>query len=203
MPTQDIGESGIPSFHATIMPLLDQAYSFARFLTRDTDAAQDIVQDAFLRAQRGFDGYRGGDARAWLFQIVRNCYHAWLGERARKRRLSAELRNEADGDGADLFEAVSDEDNPERALLRKSEAKAVRDVLEKLPRQMREIIVLREIEDLSYSQIAEVTALPVGTVMSRLSRARRRFAECWREREAGHGPALSSIGRRSSTMVSG
>jgi RNA polymerase sigma factor (sigma-70 family) len=191
------------SFHDKIMPLLDQAYSFARFLSRDADVAQDIVQDAFLRAHRGFDGYRGGDARAWLFQIVRNCYHAWLSERWRKSRLSGELRNEADCDAPDVLEVASSDDDPEAALLRKSESEAVHHVLEAMPVRLREIMVLREIEDLSYSQIAEVTSLPIGTVMSRLSRARRRFAACWKERMEFQGVALNSIGRDSSTMVSG
>ena len=191
------------SFHDKIMPLLDQAYSFARFLSRDADVAQDIVQDAFLRAHRGFDGYRGGDARAWLFQIVRNCYHAWLSERRRKSRLSGELRNQAECDAPAALEVASTEDDPETALLRKSESETVHRVLEAMPVRLREIMVLREIEDLSYSQIAEVTSLPVGTVMSRLSRARRRFAASWNERAAVHGAALNSIGRDSSTMVSG
>jgi RNA polymerase sigma factor (sigma-70 family) len=191
------------SFHQTIMPLLDQAYSFARFLSRDADAAQDIVQDAFLRAHRGFGGYRGGDARAWLFQIVRNCYHAWLSERWRKSRLSDELRAEADCEAPAALEAASTEDDPETALVRKSESETVHQVLEAMPVRLREIMILREIEDLSYSQIAAVTSLPVGTVMSRLSRARRRFAECWKERAGSHGVALNSIGRDSSTMVSG
>jgi RNA polymerase sigma factor (sigma-70 family) len=191
------------SFHDKIMPLLDQAYSFARFLSRDADVAQDIVQDAFLRAHRGFDGYRGGDARAWLFQIVRNCYHAWLSERRRRSRLSGELRNQTECDAPAALEVASTEDDPETALLRKSESETVHRVLEAMPVRLREIMVLREIEDLSYSQIAEVTSLPVGTVMSRLSRARRRFAACWNERAGVHGAALNSIGRDSSTMVSG
>jgi RNA polymerase sigma factor (sigma-70 family) len=164
------------SFHSQIMPLLDSAYSFARFLSRDADAAQDIVQDAFLRAYRSFGGYRGENARAWLFTIVRNCYLASLKNRRRSARLSGDVR---EGEGSDAFEVPSQEDTPEQALLRKSESEAVQLAIATLPRRLREIIILREIEGLSYSQIAEVTSLPIGTVMSRLSRARRKFEDAW------------------------
>jgi RNA polymerase sigma factor (sigma-70 family) len=165
------------SFHTQIMPLLDSAYSFARFLSRDADAAQDIVQDAFLRAYRGFGGYRGGNARAWLFRIVRNCYLASLQNRRRTSRLNGDA---CDEDDSDAFEVPSQEDTPEEALLRKRESEAVQLAIATLPRRLREIIILREIEELSYSEIAEVTSLPIGTVMSRLSRARRKFEDAWR-----------------------
>ena len=165
------------SFHTQIMPLLDSAYSFARFLSRDADAAQDIVQDAFLRAYRGFSGCRGGNPRAWLFTIVRNCYLASLQNRRRTSRLSGEAPDE---EISDAFDVPSQEDTPEQALLRRSESEAVQLAIATLPRRLREIIILREIEELSYSQIAEVTSLPIGTVMSRLSRARRKFVDAWR-----------------------
>lgn len=164
------------SFHSQIVPLLDAAYSFARFLSRDADAAQDIVQDAFLRAYRSFGGYRGENARAWLFSIVRNCYLASLQDRRRRSRLNGETRE----DGSDASEVPSQEDTPEQVLVRKSESEAVQLAIGTLPRRLREIIILREIEGLSYSQIAEVTSLPIGTVMSRLSRARRKFEDAWR-----------------------
>jgi len=165
------------SFHTQIMPLLDSAYSFARFLSRDADAAQDIVQDAFLRAHRSFGGYRGENARAWLFTIVRNCYLASIKNRRRTTRLNGDAREE---DSSDAFEVPSQDDTPEEALLRKGESEAVQAAIATLPRRLREIIILREIEELSYSQIAEVTSLPIGTVMSRLSRARRKFEDAWR-----------------------
>jgi RNA polymerase sigma factor (sigma-70 family) len=164
------------SFHAQIIPLLDSAYSFARFLSRDADAAQDIVQDAFMRAYRSFGGFRGGNARAWLFSIVRNCYLASLQKRRRSARLSGDVYEE---DGSDAFDVPSQEDTPEEALLRKGETEAVQSAIASLPRRLREILILREIEELSYSQIAEATSLPIGTVMSRLSRARRKFEEVW------------------------
>jgi RNA polymerase sigma-70 factor (ECF subfamily) len=170
------------------MPLLDSAYSFARFLSRDADAAQDIVQDAFLRAYRGFGGYRGGNARAWLFTIVRNCYLASLKDRRRKTWLNADIHEE---DGSDAFDVASAEDTPEEALLRRSESEAVQSAIGTLPRRLREIIILREIEELSYSQIAEVTSLPIGTVMSRLSRARRKFEDAW-QAHARSGRAVAA-----------
>src|ERR1700733_1317046 len=106
------------SFHDKIMPLLDQAYSFARFLSRDADVAQDIVQDAFLRAHRSFAGYRGGDARAWIFTIVRNCYHSWLMDRRRKSRV--EVDYDGEGDAEEFIASIpSDEATPEAMLVRK------------------------------------------------------------------------------------
>jgi RNA polymerase sigma factor (sigma-70 family) len=158
-------------FQREIVPYLDAAYNFARFLSRNPDAAQDIVQEAFLRAYRRFDGYQGGDARAWIFSIVRNCYHNWLLEGRRRARIEIDVHR---GDHGDLSidDVSSDDDTPESALLRSSEAGQVRSVLGKLPRSLREVLVLRELEGLSYRQIAEASALPIGTVMSRLARAK-------------------------------
>ena len=178
-------QSGPPSADATlarfkqsIVPQLDAAYNFARFLSRDVEAAQDIVQEAFLRAYRNFAGYRGGNARAWIFTIVRNCYHTWLMDRRRKSRLAVD--SDKEGESEELISTISsDEDTPETALLRKEEAQTVRLVLNAMPRPFREILVLREIEELSYNQISEITALPIGTVMSRLARARKAFGDAW------------------------
>ena len=172
-------DANLARFRQTIVPQLDAAYNFARFLSRDADAAQDIVQEAFLRAYRSFAGYRGGDARAWVFTIVRNCYHSWLMDRRRKSRLEVDFDAEGDSDEV-ISTIVSDEDTPETALVRKAEAQAVRLILNAMPRLFREILVLRELEELSYHQISEITALPIGTVMSRLARARRAFGDAWR-----------------------
>jgi RNA polymerase sigma factor (sigma-70 family) len=169
-------------FKQNIVPQLEAAYNFARFLSRDADAAQDIVQETFLRAYRNFAGYRGGDTRAWIFTIVRNCYHSWLTDRRRKSRL--EIDHQGEGDSEEFISNIpSDEDTPEAALIRKAETQNVRLILNVMPRPFREILVLREIEELSYHQISEITALPIGTVMSRLARARKAFADAWR-REA-------------------
>jgi RNA polymerase sigma-70 factor (ECF subfamily) len=164
------GDATLASFKQNIVPQLDAAYNFARFLSQDADAAQDIVQEAFLRAYRSFAGYRGGDARAWVFTIVRNCYHSWLMDRRRKARLEVDHHGERNSEEL-ISNISSDEDNPEAML---------RLVLNAMPRPLREIRVLREIEELSYHQISAVTALPIGTVMSRLARARKAFGDAWR-----------------------
>nr|WP_307269206.1 sigma-70 family RNA polymerase sigma factor [Labrys wisconsinensis] len=170
-----------------VLPHLDAAHNLARFLARDADAAEDIVQDAFLRAFRSFDDFRGGSPRAWILAIVRNCHHTW---RAARRRDPGPWPEGAAGpagdeiDGETPAEIASREDTPEAALLRRSEAEAVRAVLETLPEPFREVLVLRDLEDLSYREIAEVADLPIGTVMSRLARARTLFAARWR----GAGP---------------
>jgi RNA polymerase sigma-70 factor (ECF subfamily) len=166
-------------FQREIVPHLDAAYNFARFLSRNPDAAQDIVQESFLRAYRGFDGYQGGDARAWIFSIVRNCYHNWLLEGRRKARLEVDVHRRDDAVDFSVDDVPSDEDTPEAALLRSSEAGKVRSVLNLLPRGLREVLVLRELEGLSYREIAQTAALPIGTVMSRLARARDHFAAVW------------------------
>jgi RNA polymerase sigma factor (sigma-70 family) len=174
-------DATLARFKQSVVPQLDAAYNFARFLSRDADAAQDIVQEAFLRAYRSFAGYRGGDARAWVFAIVRNCYQSWLMDRRRKARLEVDYHGE--GDSEELISTIpSDEDTPEAMLVRKAEAKTVRLILNTMPRAFREILILREIEELSYQQISEVIALPIGTVMSRLARARKAFGDAWRQR---------------------
>jgi RNA polymerase sigma factor (sigma-70 family) len=181
-PARAIGAGDtLPRFQRDIVPLLDAAYNFARFLSRDADAAQDIVQEAYLRAYRSFDGYQGGDARAWIFAIVRNCYHNWLLDRRRKATHEIDIHDKDDSGENAIDNVPSDEDSPETALLRRTQSGAVRLVLGKLPRPLREILVLRELEGLSYRQIAEIAALPIGTVMSRLARARTHFENAWRQ----------------------
>jgi RNA polymerase sigma factor (sigma-70 family) len=170
-------------FQRDIVPQLDAAYNFARFLSRDADAAQDIVQEAFLRAYRSFDGYQGGDAQAWIFAIVRNCYHNWLLDRRRKAAHEVDVHGRDDSEDNAIDNVPSDEDNPETSLLRQAESGAVRGVLNRLPRALREILVLRELEGLSYRQIAEIAGLPIGTVMSRLARARTQFESAWRRHD--------------------
>ena len=181
-PTRSAGvNETLARFQRDIVPHLDAAYNFARFLSRDADAAQDIVQEAFLRAYRGFQGYQGGDARAWIFAIVRNCYHNWLLDRRRKAVLEVDIHSKVDAQDNTIDNVASEEDSPETTLLRRAESGAVRLVLNKLPRPLREILVLRELEGLSYRQIAEIATLPIGTVMSRLARARTRFESAWRQ----------------------
>ncbi len=174
-------------FQSIIVPQLDSAYNFARFLCRDPDTASDIVQEAFLRAYRSFGAYRGGDARAWMFAIVRNCHRAWLSEARRRTHFETSMATGDSGSEAEplAHRIASEADTPETSTIQQSEAALVRKVINRLSEPMREILVLRELEDLSYRQIAEIIDAPIGTVMSRLARARAEFADAWQALEAG------------------
>ena len=159
-------------FEAVVLPHLDAAYTLARYLTRDADDAQDIVQEASLRAFRYFAGFRGtepGEGRAWLLAIVRNTARTWR-ERNRHHAQATAFDEE-------LHSERVAEDHPEAAVVRKSEGEALREAIDRLPTEFREVIVLRELEGLSYKEISDVAGIPVGTVMSRLSRARGRLEE--------------------------
>lgn len=145
------------------MPHLDAAYNLARWLTRDDHAAEDVVQEAFLRAARYFASFRGEDAKPWLLAIIRRVSFDWLA----KRRSTAAATYEAS-----LHDRPDESANPELLADRNFELARVRQALDELPPDYREIIVLRELEGLSYKEIAGVADLPIGTVMSRLSRAR-------------------------------
>jgi RNA polymerase sigma-70 factor (ECF subfamily) len=166
-------------FRELVLPHLDGAYNFARYLTRDPVAAEDIVQDAFLRAFRAFPGYRGPvhDIRApkaWLFAIVRNCFLTWASGRATAARLLVDEGALSDAQSLALANVADPEqETPEAALLRRRDAEAIRAVVENLPEPFRETLVLREMEELSYREIAALTGAPIGTVMSRLARARQ------------------------------
>jgi RNA polymerase sigma factor (sigma-70 family) len=155
-------------FEEIILPHLGAAYNLARWLTGDDHDAADVVQEAFLRAFKGFDTYRGADGRAWLLAVVRNTCHTWLKKRA--RHVTASYDEEVHG--------PSDAFNPETLLVQKASVELVREVLEELPALIREVVVLRELEGLSYREIAAITDVPLGTVMSRLSRARARLRQC-------------------------
>ena len=147
-------------FEALALPHLDAAYNLARWLSRSPADADDIVQDAMLRAFRGFDGFRGGDVRPWLLTIVRNCWRT--SGKAEKRRGHEELDEEL----------ASDAGGPEEAALAASRRRRIDAMLALLPEEFREVLVLREMQDMSYREIADITSAPIGTVMSRLARAR-------------------------------
>jgi len=152
-------------FRAVVLPHLDAAYGFARWLTRDPMTAQDVAQEAMLRALRYFHAFRGEEARPWLLRIVRN---TWTDLRA-KTRLE-------DGSLVEVENRADDGPDPEQSALAGDRRRQVAAALAALPADVREILVLREVEDLSYKQIASVLDLPMGTVMSRLARAREKLA---------------------------
>ena len=157
-------------FDALMLPQLSAAYTLARYLTHDRDDADDVVQEAFLRALKHFGGFRGNgerEARAWLLTIVRHTAYTWR-QRQKPDALAMEFDEEQHSD------AIAGE-HPEAALLRNDAKATLGDALALLPPQFREVIVLRELQELSYDEISEVTGVPVGTVMSRLSRARKRL----------------------------
>jgi RNA polymerase sigma-70 factor (ECF subfamily) len=152
-----------------MLPHLDSAYSLARYLCRDATAAEDIAQDALLKAYSAFDGYRGGSPKAWLLAIVRNAHIDWTRRTRGWRAMTA--RSESLDDVGDIADA--DAPNAEAVLIERGDVEALRGAIEALAEPFRETVVLRDLEGLSYQQIAEVTGAPVGTVMSRLARARR------------------------------
>ncbi len=147
---------------------MDAAYNLAHWLVRDASAAEDVVQESFLRAFRYFQGFRGGDARPWLMGIVRNASYTWLRERGTIAHMETV---DEDGIAEEKWEAPA-QDEPESMLIRKSEATQINAAIAALPPAFREVIVLRVMDEMSYEAIAEVAGVPVGTVMSRLSRAR-------------------------------
>jgi RNA polymerase sigma-70 factor (ECF subfamily) len=154
-------------FEQTVLPHLDAAFNYARWLTRNDAEAQDVVQDACVRAMRFFSSLRDDDARAWLFTIVRNTWYSRV-SRLAKMTAGAPLT-----DGQDQW--PDNALDPEERLLQQHTVALVREALEQLPVDFREVIVLREIEGLSYKEIAAVAGVPIGTVMSRLARARERL----------------------------
>ena len=160
-------------FANVVMPHIDDAYRLAHWLTGNSTDAEDVVQDASLRAFRGIRGYAGGSARAWVLSIVRNTANSWL----RKNRPTAVVTVE-DLEAVEMTCAnASDPDGetPEAALIAKTDAECLRAAIAALPTPFRETLVLRDIEGLDYREIAEATEVPIGTVMSRLARARGRL----------------------------
>ena len=160
-------ESSMTRFEERVLPLMDDAYTLARYLLRDEHDAQDVVQEAYLRAWRYFATFRGGDERAWLLTIVRNCCYSW-----RQNRRDAKHVEYDDGThGVDSSGRFA----TDAAAVGESERGLLSSALDGLAPEFREVLVLREIEGYSYQEIARVTGVPIGTVMSRLARARERL----------------------------
>jgi RNA polymerase sigma-70 factor (ECF subfamily) len=162
------------SFEDAVIPHLDSAYNLARYLTRDATLEEDMVQDALVRALRAFGQFRGESPRAWLLTIVRNCCRSALTARAGS---VVRLVESLDGETDPTEQHADESPDPERTLLRESDARMVRELVEALPEPFREAIVLRDLEEMSYKEIAQVTGVAMGTVMSRISRARGLLAE--------------------------
>ena len=163
-------------FEAVVLPHLDAGYALARWLTRNDADAADVVQEACLRAFRYFDSYREGDAKSWLLKIVRRTSYDWL-QRNRPAEL-VPLEVEGDPDGA-VHHATARTVDTDALLQSRSDLRRLDLLIEGLPAPLREAIVLRELHELDYRQIAEVTGVPIGTVMSRLHRARTALRQAW------------------------
>jgi len=177
-------------FQQVALPHLNAAYNLARWLTRNDHDAEDIVQEAYLRAFKFFDGFHGEDARAWLLAVVRNTTYTWLQQR---REHSLDTPFEEDLHSPDESRSVDAlgqlNSDPESILAQRDDRRLLNRALEQLPVEFREVLVLRELEDLSYKEIASIASIPIGTVMSRLARGRKLLGECLRriEKESSDG----------------
>ena len=160
-------QSSAVRFEEIALRHLPAAYNLARWLVRNDQDAEDVVQEAYLRAFKFFGGYRGGESRTWLLTIVRNTSYSWL-QRNRDRELMDPIEDSQE-------ELISDFANPERRLVQDVDVQILRTALTELPLEFREVLVMRELEELSYKEIATIADLPIGTVMSRLARGRKRL----------------------------
>ena len=165
------------SFEEVLLPHLDAAFNYARWLTKNDADAEDVVQDAYVRALRFFSSLRGEVARAWLLTIVRNTWYGRFSRRVGSNVTDEETENRADTSP-----------DPETQMIQQETVAQVRRALEELPTDFREVLALRELEGLSYKEIAAVVGIPLGTVMSRLARARERFAGVLATSEMSGGP---------------
>jgi RNA polymerase sigma-70 factor (ECF subfamily) len=156
-------------FEQSIIPHLNAAYNLARWLTRNADDAEDLVQEAYLRAFRSFDTFEGADAKAWLLTVVRNTCFTWLKKKGGQPAVEFDEQMHSGGEESPDAEAV---------LVNQAALGALNGCLEGLPLEFREAIVLRELEELSYKEISEIARVPVGTVMSRIARGRKRLQQC-------------------------
>ena len=187
MHNEDLVDIQIGSFDEIILPHLDAAHNLARWLVRASDDAEDVVQEACLRAFQYFGTFRGGNARAWLLRIVHNTAIRWL-EKNRAQQLATEFNEEIHSEGCEAH-------SPESLLLQRADTQLLEQAMNHLPVRWREVLVLRELEGLSYREIAEVVGVPMGTVMSTLFRAREQFrhaASALVRRQAQ--PKRSSVG---------
>lgn len=184
------GDAGVRAarFQELIVPMLHDAYGLARFLARDVTVAEDILQEACLRAYRHMDTLRSDDARAWLLAIVRNCFYALRTEECLAMTESPGTAQQEDVyDPQDASVELPDHADPQAILERNHDRAVVHDLISRLPLHFREVLVLRELNDLTYREIARVTGAPIGTVMSRLARARALLRTAWLEQPGNGG----------------
>ena len=186
---ENVSGSGVPEgtdqarFAAVFLPHFDDAFRLARWLAGSRADAEDIVQEASLRAFRGIAGFRGVDARAWVLSIVRNAAYSWLAKHRASVLVFTEDLDPAEQQRAETAAVVdADAASPEATVIARSEAERLRAQVTRLPAIFGEVLVLREINDLSYDEIATVVGVPIGTVMSRLARARRMLVAAMEER---------------------
>lgn len=174
-----------------MLPHLDAAYNLARHLTSNPDDAADVLQEASIRAFRFFGGFRGGNPRAWFLTIVHNTACSWM---TRHRRLAflgttEDVKIERPLEAFDAIPWERPADDPEIRLIRAETEETLATIVDRLSPEFREVFVLREMEEFSYAEIAEVASVPIGTVMSRLARARRQVQKHWRRQLALEGCA--------------
>jgi len=167
-------------FREAALPHLDALYTVARYITRSAADAEDAVQECYLRAFRHFDGLRGSDIKPWLMAILRNVCRAEFARRSNV--VVMERKTDGIDDAVPLWQ--EDQESPEGGIVRRQNAESVRGLLKALPEQFREVVVLRDIEDLSYREIAQAVDAPIGTVMSRLARGRGMLRAAWRRLES-------------------
>jgi RNA polymerase sigma-70 factor (ECF subfamily) len=173
-------------FEAEVLPHLDAAYRFARWLSYSPGDADDVVQEAILRAFRAFDTLRGSDVKAWLLAIVTNCHSTAL--KQQQRRAFVPLPEE--NDARDGYAMTATTPDPEHASIRRDEQRTLDRLIASLPEEHRTVLMLREIEEMDYRQIAQVTQVPIGTVMSRLARSRAALKARWLQEVEGEPRAV-------------
>jgi len=176
------------------LPHLDAVYTLARYLLRSPSDAEDAVQECYMRALRHFDTLRNQDVKPWLFAILRNVCRVEFGRRSRVLLYDVNAEPEKPDGTIPLWREA--QDNPETEMLRKLDAETIRGLVAALPDVFREVIVLREIDDLSYREIATIVSAPVGTVMSRLARGRAMLREAWLKAESNEGHANGHAGKQ-------
>src|SRR5262245_9350526 len=169
-------------FEKLVLPHLDAAYALARWLTRNDADAADVVQEAVLRAFRYFDTYREGDAKSWILRIVRRTCYSWLEHNRPAEIVPLDDEDALDNGNASVPVAAG---YAEALLQNRSDLRRLDALIEALPAQLREVVVLRELQELGYREIAEVTGVPIGTVMSRLHRARLALRRAWERKDNG------------------